>query len=114
MIESENRLEGINFGIRPTRNMRLALDYLTPSGIVPQPNKYYTFVYKAKTPGITYDTFPLILCGSVFPTGFNGMNVHWGEVRQYSWGEVRSNLYELNQAEYETLQGIPLANFVSR
>ena len=105
-----NRLEGINFGNSPTENMQLALNELD-GGIVPQPNKYYTFVYKATSRGITYDAYPLIVCGDIFPTGFNGLNVHWGEIRQYSWGGVVSNIYELTQEEYDTLSNVPLANF---
>ena len=105
-----NRLEGLNFDDSPTYNMRLVLDNLDGT-IVPQANKYYTFIYRAKTPRITYDTYPLILCGSVYSKGFNGVNVHWGQVRQYSFGEVVSNVYELSEEEFALLQGVPLANF---
>ena len=89
--------------------MRLALSQLTGTTIVPTPNKYYTFVYKAETPRILYDTYPLILCGSVFTWGFNGENVHMG-ARQYRYGRVLSNLYELSEEEFSLLQSIPLAN----
>ena len=104
-----NRVEGLNFGSNAARNMRLVLATLTPARIVPKANKYYTFIYKAKTPGITYDQNPLIMCGDVFQWGFTGMNVHWGEIRRYTWGEVRSNVFELNDEEFETLQSVPLA-----
>ena len=107
----ENRLDFINWGSDPTRNMNLLLDNLSPSTIVPQPNKYYTFVYKAKTPRIQYDMYPLILCGNLFSWGFTGYNVHWGAIRQYSFGEVRSNLYEISEAEFQTLQEVPLAKY---
>ena len=105
-----NRLEGLNFDDNPTYNMNLVLSNLTGS-IVPEANKYYTFIYRAKTPRITYDTYPLILCGSVYPKGFNGVNVHWNQVRQYSFGEVVSNIYELSEEEFAFLQEVPLANF---
>ena len=108
---SDNRVEFINFGSDPTRNMNLLLDSLSPSTIVPEPNKYYTFVYKAKTPRIQYDMFPLVLCGSLFPWGFSGYNVHWGAVRQYSFGEIKSNLYELSEEEFSYLQDVPLAKY---
>ena len=106
-----NSLSSVNFGSDPKRNMQLLLDSLSPSEIVPEPNKYYTFIYKAKTRGITYDQNPLILCGSVFKWGFNGFNVHWEAVRQYSWNEVLSNVYPLSNEEFEYLQNIPLAYF---
>ena len=106
-----NRLENLNFDSKPTYNMRLIMSELSDSTIVPEANKYYTFVYKAKTPRITYDMYPLIICGSITPYGFNGLNQHWGEIRQYNFGEVMSNLYELNEEEFSFLQNVPLAYF---
>ncbi len=91
--------------------MDLLLSNIGPAEIVPRPNKYYTFVYKAKTPRIQYDQHPLILCGSIFRWGFNGFNQHWGAIRQYSWNEVLSNIYELSEEEFQYLQGISLALF---
>ena len=110
-----NRVESLlsTFTNNPTRNMNILLASLDRSTIVPMPNKYYTFVYKAKTPRITYDMYPLILCGSIYSGGFNGINVHWGTIRQYSFGEVRSNVYELSEEEFETLKDVPLAKFAT-
>ena len=107
-----NRVESINFGTDPNRNMSLLLSGLdsTQAQIVPEANKYYVFVYKATTPG-RYDQHPLILCGGVFNKGFTGYNVHWGQVRQYSFAGVLSNVYELDQEEFETLNNVPLASF---
>ena len=93
--------------------MGILLASLDRSTIVPMPNKYYTFVYKAKTPRITYDMYPLILCGSIYNWGFNGLNVHWNTIRQYSYGEVLSNVYELSEEEFQSLQGVPLAKFTT-
>ena len=108
-----NRVEPYeaNFTRDPNYNMRYLLEKLTPSTIVPEPNKYYVFVYKAKTPGITYDQNPVILCGSIFKWGFSGYNIHWNESRYYGWGEVASNLYELSEEEFNTVRNIPLAKF---
>ena len=89
--------------------MGLLLSTIKGPGIVPRPNKYYTFVYKAKTKGIQYDQHPLIICGNVYKWGFNGINEHWGTIRQYSWGEVLSNVYELSEEEFQTLAQVPLA-----
>ncbi len=106
-----NSLETLGFGSNPTYNMRLLLSSLSPSGIVPRPNKYYTFIYKAKTRGIQYDQHPLVICGDVYKWGFNGVNIHWNSIRQYSWNEVLSNVYELSDEEFEFLQTVPLAKF---
>ena len=106
-----NRLEGLDFGKDPSVNIRLVLSTLTPALIVPKANKYYTFIYKAKTRGVQYDQNPLILCGSVFTWGFNGLNSHWNAVRQYSWNEVLSNVYPLTDEEFNYLQNVPLAYF---
>ena len=106
-----NRLEGLDFGKNPSVNIRLILTRLTPARIVPKVNKYYTFIYKAKTPGVQYDQNPLIQCGDVYQWGFNGYNVHWGAIRKYSWNEVISNLFELSDEEFSSLQDVPLALF---
>jgi hypothetical protein len=105
-----NRVESITFGGDPNRNMAILLAKLNKSGIVPIANKYYTFVYKAKTKGIRYDQHPLILCGNVYKWGFTGENAHIG-TRQYSWNEVLSNIYEISEEEFQTLTEVPLAKF---
>ena len=107
-----NRVEFLQFDKNPSYNMRMLLDSLSPSTIVPRPNKYYTFVYKAKTRGIRYDMHPLILCGNVYKWGFTGENVHIG-TRQYSWEEVKSNLYELSEEEFQMLVNVPLARYLT-
>ncbi len=95
----------------PNYNMRMVLAQLVPSTIVPQAGKYYVFVYKAKTPNITYDQNPLIECRNVYQWGFTGVNVHWGEPRVYTFPEVISNMYEVNDEEFQTLINVPLARF---
>jgi hypothetical protein len=108
-----NQLENIQgeFTGSPDYNMSLLLEYLTGSEIVPEANKYYIFVYKAKTPRIQYDQHPLILCGNVFKWGFTGYNFHWNQIRQYSWAEVKSNIYPLTDDEFSIVEQIPLAKF---
>ena len=93
----------------PEMNMRRLLDVLTPSEIVPEPDKYYVFVYKAKTPGVAYDQHPFIICTNVFKWGFTGYNFHWEGVRQYSWAEVVSNLYEVTDDNLNAVQALPIA-----
>ena len=89
--------------------MKRLLDILTPSEIIPEPDKYYVFVYKAKTPGVAYDQHPFIVCTNVFKWGFTGYNFHWEEVRQYSWAEVLSNLYEVSDEDLNDVQRLPIA-----
>ena len=108
-----NRLGNIEeqFTGSPQKNMSTLLSYLNDPEIIPQPDKYYVFVYKAKTPNIQYDQHPLIQCIGVYQNGFTGFNYHWNEARQYSWGEVLSNLYELSDEEFNIVQDIPIAYF---
>ena len=96
-------------GRKPETNMRRLLDVLSPSVIVPEPDKYYVFIYKAKTPGIAYDQHPFIICTNIFKWGFVGYNFHWEESRQYTWAEVISNLYEVSDEELNSVQKLPIA-----
>ena len=92
----------------PTYNMQLLLDKLGPAEIVPDPDKYYVFVYKAKTPRIQYDQHPFVVVTAVFKWGFTGYNFHWDESRRYTWGEVVSNLYEIYDDELNDMQNYPI------
>ena len=47
----------------------------------------------------------------VFQWGFRGINLHWGESRQYTWGEVAGGMYEVYSSEVKDLQMLPFANF---
>lgn len=87
------------------------LEVVQESGKVPQVGKFYIFVYNAKTPNIRYDQNPLVAVTDVFQWGFKGLNMHWGETRQYTWNEVVGSLYEVYPSEIKDLQAIPFANF---
>ena len=110
-----NRLEYIQdqFTKGPVSNMQLLLSSLTPSGIVPERDKYYVFVYKAKTPNITYDRHPFVVVGEVYKWGFSGFNFHWNQPRRYSWNEVVSNLYEISDEELNIVENLNIANFIT-
>lgn len=94
----------------PVGNMSLLLNVLSPSTIIPDPDKYYVFVYKAKTPNTVYDAHPFVLVNGIYKWGFTGMNFHWNEMRKYSWAEVRSNLYEIYESELNIVENINLTN----
>ena len=84
-------------------------DTVTP---VPDLGEYYTFIYKAKTPNITYDTNPLVAVTEYMPGGFKGYNVHWNRMRNYTFLEVVGQLYYVNPAEIDELKTLPYQNFV--
>jgi len=79
--------------------------------VIPDPGNYYTFIYKASTPRIEYDQFPLIACVGIFRWGFRGLNYHWGNFRNYTWEEVIGYLHPVNDLELKTLRSIPYQNF---
>jgi len=114
MERLEPALKSISSTKSPEMNMRILLSCLDSPVIVPQPNKYYVFGYLAKTPGITFDQHPLILSGNVYRWGFNGNNIHWNEIRQYTWNELYTPLYEITDEEIETVSKLPIAKFRTR
>jgi hypothetical protein len=79
---------------------------------VPDLGEYYTFLYKAKTPNITYDTNPLVAVTEYHPTGFKGFNFHWNRMRNYSFMEVVGQLYYVNPVEIDELRTIPYQKFI--
>jgi len=94
-------------------DMMLALmGVLTDTEVAPTVGRYYTFIYKAETPEILYDQFPLIACVGVYPWGFRGLNYHWGEFRNYTWEELQSLLYVIYPNELEEARSIPYQKFV--
>lgn len=95
----------------PEYIMSKLMAVLGPSKIVPQASKYYTFVYKAKTPGLLYDQHPLIQCTSVHLWGFIGFNYHWKLYRRYTWNEVLTNLYEIKPEEFNIALKFNIAKF---
>ena len=107
-----DRLIPLTQGKNPDRCMQILLNSLSPSDIIPQVDKYYVFVYKAKTKGIVYDKHPFVTCSSIFKWGFIGFNYHWNEYRRYSWNEIVTNLYEINELELNTMEQFPIAKFV--
>jgi len=79
--------------------------------VIPDTGQYFTFEYRAKTPMITYDRFPLVAVTSIYRWGFIGMNYHWGAFRRYTWEEITTNLYRIYPLELKTLRAIPYQYF---
>ena len=97
----------------PTTNMKALLNTLDSTDNVPEVDKYYVFIYKAKTRGIMYDAHPFVVVTGVFPWGFSGYNFHWEQPRRYSWNEVVSNLYVVTDEELTSVSNYPIANIKS-
>lgn len=112
---NQNRVRAVLDGITGKESgddlMLELLEVIPESGKMPQPGKFYIFVYNAKTPNIQFDQNPLVAVTDVFQWGFKGINMHWGETRQYTWDEVAGSLYEVFPSEIKDLQAIPFANF---
>lgn len=111
MINRVEKLGRKMIGRSPEFCMRMLMEKLDIVDIVPQPDKYYVFVYKAKTPKIKYDQHPFIICITVYPWGFVGFNYHWNLYRRYTWREVLTNLHEVYPEEVETVMNFPTAKF---
>ena len=84
-------------------------DAVTP---IPEVGKFYTFVYNAKTPNITYDQHPLIACTDLQSWGFKGLNFHWRQSRNYTWEELAGQLYIVQWNELDDLLAIPYGKFI--
>ena len=79
---------------------------------IPEPGKFYTFVYNAKTPNKQYDQHPLIACTSLERWGFKAINFHWRQSRNYTWNELAGQLYIVEWIELDELLAIPYAKYI--
>ena len=120
--DNSNRVRGIVDAMTGVDNPKDIMDAiqqtLQPSSkrsVIP--GGLYTFVYNAKTPGIIYDPFPLVGVVKVFDWGFVGINLHWGDEevdenkRQYSWDQIISPVYEIQQEEKEDMIRLSYGDF---
>ena len=113
-----NRIEEINEDLEkvigdPEEMMLLIMEALnntvTP---IPEVGQFYTFIYNAKTPDITYDQHPLIACTDLQAWGFKGLNFHWRQSRNYTWEELAGQLYIVQWNELDDLLTIPYGKFI--
>lgn len=113
--ENVNRIRAVTdsiIGIKDPDDLMNALrEVLTEGPKIPQAGKLYIFVYNAKTPMLRYDQNPFVAVTDVFPWGFRGENFHWGLMKNYTWNEMVTGLYEVYPSEVKDLQMIPFANF---
>ena len=96
----------------PEDIMLLIMEIFTIQEIVPETGKFYTFIYNAKTPGISYDQHPLIACVEVFRWGFRGLNFHWQNYRNYTWEELPGQLHVVEFQELDELLALQYGKFI--
>ena len=114
--DSSNRVRGIVDAMNGIENkadiMKEIQRTLTPSSsrsVIP--GGLYTFVYNAKTPGIIYDPYPLVGVERVFDWGFIGINLHWEDRRQYTWDQIISPVYEIQEEERVDMERLSYGDF---
>jgi len=103
-----DKLTGIE---EPDTIMEEVISVLDEEALLPEVGGFYTFVYQAKTPNITYDEFPLIVCTEVQKWGIKGFNFHWNRQRNYTWEEVVGKFYVLRANELEDARSLSYAKF---
>jgi hypothetical protein len=95
----------------PEDLMLIIIDVFKEEVLVPEPGKFYTFIYNAKTPNIDYDQHPLIACTDLQKWGFRGMNFHWRKYRNYTWEEVAGKLHVVRPNELDELIALSYGKF---
>jgi len=113
-----NRFEDnqINNSTNDPEEMMMKIMELLNSTVTPIPDVggFYTFIYNAKTPNISYDQHPLIACTDVLRWGFRGINLHLRKSRQYTWDEVAGQLYIVQYDEVDDLMKIPYRKMIDK
>ena len=96
----------------PEEIMLLIMEIFTIEVLYPEPGRFYTFVYNAKTPNETYDQHPLIACMELFRWGFRGLNFHWQKYRNYTWDEIAGKLHVVEWQELDELLALQYGKFL--
>ena len=96
----------------PEDIMLLIMEIFTIQEIIPETGKFYTFIYNAKTPNISYDQHPLIACVEIFRWGFRGLNFHWQQYRNYTWEELPGQLHVVEFQELDELLALQYGKFI--
>jgi hypothetical protein len=114
--DSSNRVRGIVDAMTGVDNPKDIMDAIQQT-LQPSSKRsvvsggLYTFVYNAKTPEIIFDPYPLVGVEKVFDWGFVGINLHWGDRRQYTWDQVISPVYEIQEEERVDMERLSYGDF---
>ena len=79
---------------------------------IPEVGQFCTFVYNAKTPGISYDQHPLVAVTELYRWGFRGLNFNWRDYRQYTWEELAGQVYIVQKDELDDLLSVQYGKFI--
>ena len=113
-----NRVSQLKRKIRDMYNpddiMLSIMEVFTHSEFIPDVGHYYTFIYLAKSPDITYDQYPLVAVTSVERWGFKALNYHWNEFKNYTWQEVAGRMHLIEPNEIEYLRSLPYSKFITK
>ena len=114
MNRIEEVVEDLEKSVGDPEEMMLIIMEALNSTVTPIPEigQFYTFIYNAKTPNITYDQHPLIACTDLQSWGFKGLNFHWRQSRNYTWEELAGQLYIVQYNELDDLLTIPYGKFI--
>jgi hypothetical protein len=96
----------------PDDKMLALMEILGESELIPErPGAYYTYLYRPKTPNITYDEYPLVIITSIEQWGWKGFNFHWRRSRNYTFPEVSGKMMRVDEEELLDLLDINYAKF---
>jgi hypothetical protein len=115
ILQIQRMIKGVT---DPEEIMLELMEVLTETEIVPDVGNYYTYIFNAKTPNITYDQHPLVAVLEIFNWGFRGLNFHWQDinpsqcVRNYTWAEIPGRLHTIYKDEIEYIKGINYSKFI--
>ena len=80
--------------------------------LIPPPGSFCVFTYYAETPGLLYDRYPLVVVEKLWGWGFQGINYHWREPRNYRWDRLGSPIFVLKPKELSAAQALPLMQLI--
>ena len=71
------------------------------------------YLIQSQDSQLQYDQYPLVAVTELFSWGFRGINYHWGEYRNYGWGEVGANsFHQISDMEIKSVRSLPFAKYL--
>ncbi len=97
-----------------SRNQDVLFNRLTtvlkPIGRIPKIGDTYFFMYKSNK---THDRYPLVTVYSLNNNCFIGYSHHWNRITQYSYSNIISDLYIVNDNELKNVMMFPVMKVVN-